>query len=303
MKHRSTLLTTLLVLAGLSLQAQSISIEKVQQPIKQKGFYPKLSPSGTLMTFTSEAYGGLSLYRFSDNSVEQVSTDKGSGFDPVFSTNEKKLFYKQINYESRLRKEGVKSYDLEKKTELEMLRPRRNVRQLQAYKDGVITHAESKLFRSSTSKSKEAISNYVWSDGNNLNVFRNNKTTAINPIKGARGYIWTSLSPNAKMILFHAAGKGSYVCDWEGRIIAELGDLNAPVWYGNDFVVGMQDKDDGHFVTESKILMKSLDGKVEKVLSPAGEIAMYPAASGKASKVAYNTLAGDIYVLDIRITK
>ena len=105
------------------------------------------------------------------------------------------------------------------------------------------------------------------------------------------------------MILFHAAGEGSYVCDWDRQIIAELGHLNAPVWYGNDFVVGMQDKDDGHFVTESKILMKSFDGKIEKILSPAGEIAMYPAASGKASKVAYNTLAGDIYILDIRITK
>lgn len=63
-----------------------------------------------------------------------------------------------------------------------------------------------------------------------------------------------------------------------------MGPFNAPVWYDDKFVVGMQDKDDGHVVTASKIIMMSLDGKAKKEISATDEIAMYPYHSGKRSR-------------------
>ena len=102
------------------------------------------------------------------------------------------------------------------------------------------------------------------------------------------------------MILFTAAGTGTFVSDLNGKIIAKLGYLNAPVWYNDNLVVGMQDKDNGEYVTESKILMKSIDGKVEKVLSAPNQIAMYPTTAASAKKVAYNTVKGEIYVVELK---
>ena len=142
---------------------------------------------------------------------------------------------------------------------------------------------------------------YVWSDGVNLYIFRNNKTEILNPVDGANGYVWATVSPDQKMILFTAAAKGTFVCNLNGEIVADLGFLNAPAWYGNDYVVGMQDRDDGSFVTESKIVMKNLKGTVEKVLSTPEQIAMYPTASEKAAKISYNTTAGDIWVVELKV--
>ena len=103
------------------------------------------------------------------------------------------------------------------------------------------------------------------------------------------------------MILFTATGEGTFICDMNGKNIKKLGYLNAPVWYDDNFVVGMQDKDDGEFVTGSTILMKSIDGKISKVLSSPNQIAMYPTAV--VGKVAYNTNEGDIYVVELKINK
>lgn len=140
----------------------------------------------------------------------------------------------------------------------------------------------------------------MQSDGSNLYIYRNNKIQKLNPVDGANGYIWASLSPDGKNILFTAAGSGTFVCDVDGKVVAKLGYLNAPTWYDNNFVVGMQDKDNGDFVTESKIVMKSINGKTEKVLSDPKQISMYPTASSVAKKVAYNTDKGEIYVVELK---
>lgn len=184
-----------------------------------------------------------------------------------------------------------------------MLTPRRNMKQPQSFQNGVLVFAETKLVKSTFGKTKVPATDYVWSDGSNLNIYRNNKIQRLNPVKGANGYVWASLSPNGKMILFTAAGDGTFVCDLNGKIMAKLGYMNAPVWYNDNFVVGMQDKDNGEYVTESKILMKSLDGKSEKVLSTSDQIAMYPTAAATANKVAFNTAKGEIYVIELKIGK
>ncbi len=283
--------------------AQTITIEKTHSPIEQKGFHPKFNSDGNLLAFTTESYVGLDVYNFANRSTVKVTAEAGAGFQPVFSNNNERVFYKNIVYESRLRKDGVKSYDFAANKHVQMLDPRRNLKQPQAFQNGFMVYADTKLLKATTGRTTAPASEYVWSDGSNLNIFRNNKIYILNPIKDANGFIWASLSPNGKMILFTAAGQGTFVCDLDGKITARLGNLNAPVWYDDNFVVGMQDKDDGHFVTESKILMKSLDGKTEKILSSANQIAMYPAAASSAGKVAYNTIDGDIYVVELKIGK
>ncbi len=292
-----------LLLSITFMSAQTITVEKTYCLFSQKGFYPKLSSDGSLLAFTSSSYEGLSVYNFTDETIQKVSDDQGAGYDPIFSNDNKNVFFKNLTYESKLRNEGIKSYDITTKTQKEMLHPRRNMRQPQAFQNGFMVFADSKIFKSTFGKTEAKISNYVWSDGNNLNIYKNDKTHILNPIEGANGYIWASLSPNAKMIVFTAAGKGTYVCDLNGKILADLGYLNAPAWHGNDFVVGMQDKDDGHFVTESKVLIKSIDGKMEKILSENNQIAMYPSSASSVDKVAYNTISGDIYIVELGIDK
>ena len=114
-------------------------------------------------------------------------------------------------------------------------------------------------------------------------------------------YIWVSLSPDSKKILFTAAGKGTYICDLKGKILASLGYLNAPVWFNNEYVVGMEDKDDGHQVISSKIVMMSVANNTKTEISTTGKIAMYPTASGKANRIAYHCENGEIENISIKV--
>jgi len=299
---RKIFLSALLILFSvMSLSSQTINIGKSYR-IDPKGFNAVLNTSGNLLAFTTENYGGLEVYDFSNKSVQKISDEPGAGFDPVFS-DDGKLFYKNIVYKSRLRYEGLKSYDLQKKIVKEELEPQRNLTPVQKSGKGVIFANDKKTVRISSATIEKTDLPYIWSDGQNLNILKGEKTEILNPIEGANGYIWASLSPNGQMILFNAVAVGTFVCDLKGNIIASLGYLNAPVWYDNEFVVGMQDKDDGQDIIESKVIIKNLSGKITKQLSGSKQIAMFPTASSIAKKVAYNTIDGDIYVLELNITK
>ncbi|MEG2514446.1 MAG: hypothetical protein RSA92_03840, partial [Bacteroidaceae bacterium] len=147
-------------------------------------------------------------------------------------------------------------------------------------------------------KSSAAI---VRSEDLQVVVYRGTKRTVLEPVGKVAGYIWVSLSPNGKMILFVAAGKGAFVSDLNGRILASLGNLSAPVWYNDNIVLGAEEKDNGDFITASTIVAVSLNGKMKQRLTPAYLIAMNPTASADAGRIAYNTQNGMIYVMDVEV--
>lgn len=127
----------------------------------------------------------------------------------------------------------------------------------------------------------------------------------VDPIADAYGrdvnYCWTSLSPDGKRLLF-VAHNNAYTSELDGSDLVDLGPLHAPVWRDNDWVVGMIDSDDGHEITASDIyIVAARDANKSQRLTPAdSDIKMYPAVSADGARVAYNTIDGDIYILDIK---
>lgn len=295
----------ILLFSILPLSSQTITVTNSYRLFdgEQRGFNAVLNADGNLLAFTSEGLAGLKVYNFSDNSVISVSDEAGAGFDPVFDENNR-IFFRTNVYKSRLRHVGVQSFDLETRVVREVIEPRRNLQRLQSFDNGVMAAADNRLIRASLQRNEATVTPpYVWSDGQNLNIQRNGQSERLNPIEGANGYIWTSLSPNGQMVLSHAVGIGTFVSDLNGNIISSFGELLAPVWYGNDFVVGMYNQDDGRVITESQIIMKSLDGSVSQQLSPSNQMAMYPAASVAANRIVYSTDSGEMYVLELSITR
>jgi hypothetical protein len=301
---KRSFLSALLVSSVLSLSSQTIEVGKTYRlpDESHKGFYPVFNAAGNLLAFTTANYTGLEVYDFSNQSVQKISDEQGAGFQPLFGENDK-VFYKNTVFRSKLKYEGVKSYDLQKKKAETLLEPLRDLKPLQKYGKGVMLVHDKKLLKVSPQAPAKATPPYVWSDGQTLNVHQNGKTVQLNPLPTANGYVWASLSPNRKMILFHAVASGTCISDLNGNILASLGPLSAPVWYDDQFIVAMQDKDDGNDVTESKIIIQSIDGKISRQLSAPHQIAMYPTASSQAKRIAYNTPQGDIYVVELNIIK
>lgn len=115
-------------------------------------------------------------------------------------------------------------------------------------------------------------------------------------------YIWISLSPDAQHLLFKAVGRGVYICDLEGNIVRELGDMNAPAWMDGGWILGMDDRDDGHRVISSDIMAVHAASGTKKNLSEgSGIIAMYPKASPDADRIIFRNESGEAYTMKIKI--
>lgn len=126
-------------------------------------------------------------------------------------------------------------------------------------------------------------------------------TRTIAPL-GEYYYIWISVSPDGKLLLFNAVGKGSYVSDLEGNILVELGKLNSPVWINENWVLGMDDKDDGHQMTSSEIISIHSPSGIRKQLSDeTDEIALYPKASPAGDRIVFQNEKGEIFTMKIRM--
>lgn len=135
-----------------------------------------------------------------------------------------------------------------------------------------------------------------------LNLYRNGEKVVLNP-HGDVNYIWVSLSPNQEMILFNTK-YGTGICDLTGKEIVNLGqDFDAPVWYGNDYVVGMDDNHDGYYNVESSIMIASVDGKVVKRLTAPEGMGMHPNVDAQSGRVVYNTEDGEIRMLQLNLTE
>jgi len=242
------------------------------------------------------------MYDFNTNTVKVISTEAGAGYEPMFGTDDSKIFYRKTSYVNNRKFDAIESYNISDSKKTVMLSPKRDVKQARNFHNGFIVTAERKLIKSTFGKTTRKMPVYVTTQDLKIYLYVNSDFITLNPLNQAESrYLWVSISPNEKMILFTAAGKGTFICDLTGKIISSLGYLNAPVWYDDNFVVGMQDKDDGHVITASKIVMISSNGKTKSVISQANEVAMYPTASVKASKIAYNTEGGKIKIAEIAI--
>ena len=114
---------------------------------------------------------------------------------------------------------------------------------------------------------------------------------------------WNTLITN-KYILYTAIGEGTFICDLKGKQISNLGYINAPVWASQNWVVGMDDKDDGNRVISSEVVAVHINSNKRFILTDKEEIvSLNPKVSEKAKRMVFHTPGGDIYYTKLRIRK
>lgn len=247
---------------------------------------------------------GLQKYDFATGKLETVTTDNGAGYNAKISNDGSTIVYRNSEFKNRLRYFSVKSVDVATGKTETLVKPSRNVSAFSAV-EGTALAVESGKMKSKRISGKKvdspAIAGIV--DGN-LVVTRNGESRTINPVGDTR-YLWQSVSPDGKKVLFAVPENGAtaYVCNLDGSNPVKLGRLSAPKWMGNDWVVGMVDKDNGEIVTESVIAAVRNDGSDYTVLTDGSQICMYPSASMDATKIVYNTAEGKVRLMTVKINK
>ncbi|MFR9166111.1 MAG: TolB family protein [Dysgonomonas sp.] len=302
---RIKFLFILLLVSASFLNGQTVEVKsKLRIPLGETGFYPILNEQGTQILFTSENNKGLKLYNLETKGKVTLTDVAGAGYKPAFTKDGKSVLSRQTSYINGLKYDDLNKIDLSNLKKEQIVRQSRDLKNPQISGTGIVVASDKKLVKQGSLKSGSDITYACVEDNNKIALYRNSSKTILEPCgKDAIGYVWPSVSPDGKKILFTCAGKGTYICDLNGNILHFLGKVNAPVWYTNDFVVGMDDKDNGDYFTSSKIIIVSADGKFRKDITSADELAMYPSVAADKNMIAYSTLKGDIYVLNISVTK
>lgn len=298
-KTALTLLVTLLTVGSI---AQTVSVTRHYEinTGNNAAFFPVLNRTGDKLLYSSGAYSGLTLYDLKTNTGTTITTEAGAGFEPVFDLANNRIFYRYSTFENGRKLDGMASYDPGSGKTLEMLTPRRELRQVRSYNNGFLVAAEKQILKVTFGRTTNEDLYFVTTEDLKMVVVKNGRKTYLNPLNMEESrYIWVSLSPDNTKILFTAVGKGTYICDIQGKILHTLNYLNAPVWYDENHVAGMVDKDDGHVITSSTVQLVNIRSNARTQVSRNDEMAMHPTAS--TGKIAYHTTEGKIIVATVAV--
>ena len=296
---RIKLFTAALLCVFLS-NAQDVKIvrhEQLLKGIESQCYNPVLSPDGQKVLFTQSDYEGLNVYDIADDVVTPLASDRLAGFSPAFSKDGKSVYFLSQTRENMLVYREMKSVNLDGTGMSTVMGKSRGMLHPVAVDGGVVTVSDNgrKL------KAKSNGGTYAYSAGRKIVVVKNGIEKKIAPVPTKYTYIWESLSPDGTKILFYAGGKGAYICDLDGNLVAELGKYTSPAWCGNDYVVAVNATHDGHQYETSQVVLLKADGSYKKELTTPVSMSMHPTASASGDRITYNTIDGRLFLMELKI--
>jgi hypothetical protein len=279
-------------------QVQIISTEKLQLPESGKFYHPRLDNSGSLLLLTSENYKGLKLYNLKNKEMMFISEEDGAGYSAVISDDGETVLFTQNEYIGNRLYTGLMAYHVPKGVTDHLAPAARELSMISATKGQLAFQTDGQLKTATISSGISALSGIAGVDieDRKLMVYTGNQAKKLDPFEN-ESYIWPSVSPGRTQILAYAMGKGAFICDMEGKLIKELGNIEAPVWVTDDYITGMITKSDGHQILAAEIVILNVHSGKKLSVSPRGVISMYPSVSGAAHKIAFHSSEGEIYLI------
>jgi Tol biopolymer transport system component len=301
-----SLVVFLIFITGI-VQAQNVKVLKSEQLTSLKDgefIISAVSPDNKSILASFPGFKGLYVIDINLKKILRISDLPGAGYEPCFSDDGSRIFFRSDEFIGAKKYSSLSEYDLKtgKTTLIEnksreltspvMLNNQLNYsvegnRRVRVVGSGIMKSASSGIY-----VLLENLKPVLYADG---------KRTQITP-NGEGNYIWVSLSPDKTKLLYNFGGRGTFVSDLDGRIIADLGKFQAPHWLNNFIIIGMNDKDDGYRVLSSDIVYYSLvTRKLTNLTSTSDNIEMYPIPFADGDKVIYQTLKGELFIMYLNI--
>ena len=272
----------LLMSCSLTVQAQvfkNVSLEKLSGLMPSDCKIAGISPDGSYILTTTLTNKGLRQINLKTGQAKQLTDNPGAGFQPHVSPDGRNIVCRKVTFdEQHMRQTALDLLDLEHGTQRQLRAPAREVRE----GDG---------------KDRPE----VFIEDMQLMITVNGVTKNLSPngTDEETSYIWPSLSPDGKRILYYVCGVGAYVCNLEGKEVQFIAhDCRAPQWYDNETIIGMNDLDDGKMLLSSSIIAYTLDGKVQE-LTDSSKVLMYPQCCARQGIIACSAANGEIFVIKV----
>lgn len=282
------------------------SVQKVDAP-NIGGLVAGISPKGDYILMTSDQMSGLMKYDLTTGKSEVLSTAIGAGLNVQFSADGTEVLYREDKFVDKLRKSAVlhKNWKTGKLTQIATDCRNLNAMSLQGGKALAVVNGELAAIKpvaaagAKTLASNKSLKPIASSCNGQLVMTVNGVSNIIAPSGNGYTYIWPSVSPDGKKVVYYIGGLGCFVCDINGKNVKSMGNLLAPQWYDNNTLVGLNSTDDGHEITSGVIVAQSLNG-ARQVLTDGSMIAMYPYASSESKKIVFSEINGGTYVINLK---
>jgi Tol biopolymer transport system component len=300
---KKTIYSLLIMLLGHTAFAQQIKVHSIERlkGTEAGGFYhPVFAPKGAWLLTSSENYTGLKQISLQTNEVTTLTQDAGAGYDVRISADESAVLYKKTEFRENRRYTSLYQYSLADRKAVKVADATRDklTPSFAASKPMYVQGA--KLVKNDVATAE--VTPFINIEDQKMALYQGSKKTILTPNGADASYFWASVSPDRKHIVYTVARGGTFVCNIDGTQPVSLGKLNAPAWLNNQWVVGMNDKDNGDVIISSEIVAATIDGKKQQTLAtPQVKIALYPAASPDGKRIAFNSNEGEVYLLDITI--
>ena len=271
---------TMLCLWTLAAGAVGVKQGSVKTLVDSCGFFPQLSDDGRWLLFSTTDAANLVLQDLSTGNMSVVSQTGHPGFDAIFGPDGKVYYVTQERKKGNLLYRTGHCYDPTTGKDEIVLKPQHGQVQALRAADGVVINGERQVY-----SSNKQVGAWTFTRGATLYVVdATGMSHAMQPVDDSNGYLWASLSPDGTRVMFEAASHGVVVCDLNGKVIAELGELLMPSWYNNDYIIAMSNAGNTR-LNDSRIWLIAVDGSLFKPLTPREEKAVQPMTAG--GKVVY----------------
>ncbi|HEX3009397.1 MAG TPA: hypothetical protein VHO90_17460 [Bacteroidales bacterium] len=290
--------------ASLNGQEFKVRIKQITKTEDGAFYFPKYSPDGSKLLLTSENYKGLKVLDLKTNKLSVITEEEGSGYEPVFTPDSKKVYYRSYAYDGMKKYSALSAHDLSSGEKMEVEKKRRNLSPAQIVNSQLVYSVDNIPQKSMLQGFAQVKSTqpdvYVTIENLKVVLYINGVAKPLS-LNGDGNYIWASLSPDKQKIVYNFNGRVTCVADLDGNVLYTLGKLNAPKWLNNSWIVGMNDKDNGHEVVSSDIIVVSVDGKKSQNLTASeNRIEMYPEVSADGGSLVYHTPKGEIFLMKLK---
>lgn len=272
MKFKYKLLSALalaMCIAGCA-QSEPPRLAGTRVVVPRPAYFPQMSPDGKYVAYSSVDGLRLQVRKLDNDSVIKVDSVGAPGYDARFGGDGLLYYVTMERRYNNLIYRTAHCFDVTTGRGKIVLAPQHGAVRLCPTSDGMAIIGENKSYIATKRR-------YVYTEGSHLVICDGSHRSTMSPAGQCAGYIWASLSPDGSKVVFDAVGKGLYVCDLNGKVLAKLGYYMMPCWLDNDYIVAMLSPANNTTVKKQQLIAIPANGRGAKVaLTTPDEDATYP---------------------------
>ena len=274
---------------------------------------PTISPNGELVAFTKAGYQGIWIFKFSDNSINQITDEVAAGYAMQWSPDSKFILSRPAYYDGPIRYNAVKIYNVETAETIQLSDYRTKMPSLPQWSDYnekafIVTDNQPESFSTGLIANEEQKKNlspflvYLTNDDKiGVTNFADNSTRIFEPFPGKK-CMNLSVSPDRQRVAFEIYGGNLYSMKIDGTELTDLGKGYRAKWMADSqHLIYMITEDDGHQFTSSDIYIIKFDGTEKRnITNTTDKIELSPSASLINNKIVFEVFdEGAIYFMNL----